>query len=154
MKTTTNHEARIPTSGKLLCAVYLAVAIAGLIATWSQAHVYFNGTSGLLPALGSLLNDSKVTPAARTNQSDMMFFYLAAAIFMVVEARRHGMRFVWAYIVSGPVIGICVTFSLFLLARELRLNSSAQPKLTTTDTVLLSLFAIVVAGIVIWVDLV
>ena len=47
------------------------------------------------------LNDSKVTPASRSITVDIVLFFLAAGILMVVEARKHGVRFVWAYIAGA-----------------------------------------------------
>ena len=43
---------------------------------------------------------------------------------MVIEARRLGVKFVWAYIIGGFAIAISAVFPLFLLARELRLEKS------------------------------
>ena len=37
---------------------------------------------------------------------------------MVVEARKQGIPYVWAYIAGGMLIAISVTFPLFLIARE------------------------------------
>jgi len=109
----------LPTSSKVLCAVYGAIAIAALIATWSQNAAYFDNPGGFL---FDFFNDSKVTPASRSLTVDIVLFLLAAAILMVVEARKHGVRFVWAYIVGGLAIAISVTFPLFLIARELRVG--------------------------------
>jgi len=109
----------LPTSSKVLCAVYGAIAIAALIATWSQNAAYFDNPGGFL---FDFFNDSKVTPASRSLTVDIVLFFLAAAILMVIEARKHGVRFVWAYIVGGLAIAISVTFPLFLIARELRVG--------------------------------
>ena len=109
----------LPTSSKVLCAVYGAIAIAALIATWSQNAAYFDNPGGFL---FDYFNDSKVTPASRSLTVDIVLFLLAAAILMVIEARKHGVRFVWAYIVGGLTIAISVTFPLFLIARELRVG--------------------------------
>jgi hypothetical protein len=109
----------LPTSSKVLCAVYGAIAIAALIATWSQNAAYFDNPGGFL---FDFFNDSKVTPASRSLTVDIVLFLLAAAILMVIEARKHGVRFVWAYIVGGLAIAISVTFPLFLIARELRVG--------------------------------
>ena len=75
----------------MLCAVYGAIAIAALIATWSQNAAYFDNPGGFL---FDFFNDSKVTPASRSLTVDIVLFLLAAAILMVVEARKHGVRFV------------------------------------------------------------
>ena len=48
---------------------------------------------------------------------------LAAAIFMIVEGRRLGMRVPWLYAVAGAVLAIAFTFPLFLLVRERALRA-------------------------------
>jgi hypothetical protein len=140
----------LPTSSKVLCAVYGAIAIAALIATWSQNAAYVDNPGGFLL---DFLNDSKVTPASRSLTVDIVLFFLAAGILMVVEARKHGVRFVWAYIVGGFAIAISVTFPLFLIARELRVGRTETTRLGAVDTALLAVFAIVAAGLTIWVDM-
>jgi hypothetical protein len=140
----------LPTSSKVLCAVYGAIAIAALIATWSQNAAYFDNPGGF-PL--DFLNDSKVTPASRSLTVDIVLFFLAAAILMVVEARKHGVRFVWAYIVGGLAIAISVTFPLFLIARELRVGRTEATRLGAVDTVLLAVFAVGAAAMTIWVDM-
>jgi len=112
--TTSQAETGLPTSSKVLCAVYGVVALIALIATWSQNAAYFDNPGGFLL---DFFNDSKVTPASRSLTVDIVLFFLAAAILMVVEARKHGVRFVWAYIAGGFAIAISVTFPLFLIAR-------------------------------------
>lgn len=42
---------------------------------------------------------------------------------MVIEARKHDIRFAWAYILAGTLIDISAAFLLFLIARELRLGA-------------------------------
>src|SRR5467141_1286838 len=120
--TTSQATTALPTSSKVLCAGYGAISIAALIATWSQNAAYFDNPGGVLL---DFLNDSKVTAASRSLTVDIVLFFLAAAILMVVEARKHGVRFVWAYIVGGFAIAISVAFPLFLIARGFRV---AGPK--------------------------
>ena len=52
---------------------------------------------------------------------DIALFMLAASVFLILEARRLGIRFAWLYIVLGLLVAISVTFPLFLIARERRL---------------------------------
>ena len=148
--TTSEAETALPTSSKVLCAVYGVISIAALIATWSQNAAYFDNPGGFLV---DFLNDSKVTPASRALAVDIALFFLAAGILMVIEARKHGVKFVWAYILGGFAIAISVTFPLFLIARELRVGSSETTRLGTVDTLLLGVFAVVTAGLTIWVDM-
>ena len=66
---------------------------------------------------------------------------------MVIEARRLGVKYVWAYIIGGFLIAISVTFPLFLLARELRLEKSDATELRNVDSILLAALAGVHAGV-------
>ncbi len=68
-------------------------------------------------------------------------------ILMVIEARKLGVKYVWAYILAGFAIAISVTFPLFLLARELRLEKSDATHLRPIDSILLALFAILDGGL-------
>jgi hypothetical protein len=92
--TTPPPAAALPTASKALCAVYAVISIAALLATWSQNAAYFDNPAGFLL---DFLNDSRVTPASRSLTVDIVLFFLAAGILMVVEARKHGVKFVWLY---------------------------------------------------------
>lgn len=59
--------------------------------------------------------------ASASIANDLLFFALAAFVFMVIEARRLKMRFVWAYVALALVIAIAVIFPLFLIARQRKL---------------------------------
>ena len=148
--TTPPPAAAPPTASKALCAVYAVISIAALIATWSQNAAYFDNPAGFLL---DFLNDSRVTPASRSLTVDIVLFFLAAGILMVVEARKHGVKFVWLYILGGFAIAISVTFPLFLIAREMRIGRTEETRLGAVDTVLLGVFAVVAAGLTIWVDM-
>ena len=69
---------------------------------------------------------------------------------MVIEARKHDVPFVWAYIVGGMLIAISVTFPLFLIARERKLAATDAPGLKTLDVILLVALAAVSASWVIF----
>jgi hypothetical protein len=148
--TTTEPATALPTSSKVLCVAYGVIAVAALIATWSQNAAYFDNPGGFLL---DFFKDSKVTPASRSLTVDIVLFFLAAGILMVIEARKHGVKYVWAYIAGGFAIAISVTFPLFLIAREVRVGRTESTRLGTVDTVLLGLFAVVAAAITIWVDM-
>jgi 4-amino-4-deoxy-L-arabinose transferase-like glycosyltransferase len=148
--TTPSPAAALPTASKALCAVYAVISLAALIATWSQNAAYFDSPGRFLV---DFLNDSKVTPASRSLTVDIVLFFLAAGILMVVEARKHGVKYVWLYILGGFAIAISVTFPLFLIAREMRIGRTEETRLGAVDTVLLAVFAVVAAGLTIWVDM-
>lgn len=147
--TTVGQASALPTSSKVLCLVYGAIAVAALIATWSQNLSYFDKPAGFLL---NFINDSKITPASRSMSADALLVALSVVILMVIEARRHGVKYVWLYIAGAFATAISVVFPLFLIARELRMGTSDAPRLSTTDTILLAVVAVVTAAWTIWVD--
>ena len=134
------------TTRKILCGIYAAISAAALVATWTQNAAYFGNSAGFLK---NFVQDLKITPASRSITVDIVLFFLAAAIFMVLEARKIGVPYVWAYIVGGLLIAISVTFPLFLIARERKLAPD-QPSAKTVDVILLVVFAALAAGEVIF----
>ena len=126
------------------------IALAALVATWSQNLAYRDEGLSLLT---TFVQETRVNPASRSITADILLFFLAATIFMVIEARKHDIKFVWPYIIGGMLIAISVTFPLFLIAREMRLSASDTPQLPVLDKVLLGAFAVVAAVAVVWVDL-
>lgn len=138
------------TVAKIRCGIYGAVAVAAFVATWSQNLSY----GGDHRPLSRFIPDTAVTPASRSITADILLLFLTVAILMVLEARRHNIRFVWAYIAGGFLIAISVSFPLFLIARERRLatGSAETPRLGALDMTLLTAVALVLAGTTLWVD--
>ena len=150
---TAQPPAALPTSSKVLCAVYGVIAVAALIATWSQNAAYLAAPRDPGHFLVNFLDDSRVTPGSRSLTVDIVLFSLAAAILMVIEARKHRVKYVWAYIVAGLAVAISVAFPLFLIARELRVGRTETTRLGVVDTALLAVLAIVAAALTVWVDM-
>lgn len=134
---------------KLLCAFYALIAAAALAATWSQNIAYLG--EGALGSLQAFVLETKANPASRSITVDIGFFLLAAAAFMIIEARRLGVRFVWLYLLFGFLVAISVTFPLFMIARELRIAANpgapALWRLTAVDMAGLVVVAAVVLGL-------
>ncbi len=104
-----------------LCVFYGLIAAVALVATWSQNIVYFRGVAdlaGVFDAFLAFVLDTRVNAASRSITVDIALFTLAGSVFMILEARRLGIRFVWAYILLGLLVAISVTFPLFMIARE------------------------------------
>ncbi|MEZ0381867.1 DUF2834 domain-containing protein [Mycobacterium sp. pW045] len=137
------------TSAKIRCGGYAAIAVVALIATWSQ-NLAYEGSD----FLSRFIPDTAVTPASRSITADILMLFLAAAVLMVAEARRHHVRFVWAYIAGGFLIAISVTFPLFLIARERRLaaEGAQTPRLGALDMTLLAVVTLVLVATTLWVD--
>lgn len=140
---------RVAANQRLLIAFYALISLAALIATWSQNLAYTG--AGMVNAFQLFVQETRVNPASRSITVDIGFFLLAASAFMVIEARRLAVRFVWLYIVFGFLIAISVTFPLFMIARELRLAPAAKPdapwSLSLTDVAGLALVAALVLGL-------
>lgn len=137
-------------SRKILCVVYAAIALVALIATWSQNILFFRGGGSFM----GFWEATKANPASRSITVDIAILLLAVAILMVIEARRLGIKYVWAYILGGFAIAISVTFPLFLLARELKLEKSDATQLRSVDSILLGVLAGFTLAFTLWVDLV
>lgn len=123
------------TGRRILCGVYATIALAALLATWSQNVAYLHGSTGFP---GGFLQDLKANAATRSITVDIVLFFAAAAIFMVLEARRLGIPYAWAYIAGGMLIAISVTFPLFLIARERRLAGTDAGYPRPVDLILLT----------------
>jgi hypothetical protein len=132
------------TQQRLLIGFYVFCAVAALWATFSQ-NIQLPTAGGPLGAYAAFVEGAKVNPAARSLAVDIGFLFLAAAAFMVIEARRLGVRFVWLYILGGFLIAISVSFPLFMIARERRLGPANKPdtpwSLTVSDVAGLTLVA-------------
>ena len=91
---------------------YLVLAVAGLIGTWT-----FNVLTVLehRDFIGDWVGSG---PAVTSLTIDILVAAVAAAVFMVAESRRIGMRRVWIYIVLMPLVAFAFAFPLFLAMRE------------------------------------
>jgi hypothetical protein len=122
------------TQDKLLCAIYALIALIALPATWINNIAFMtqpNHTSML-----DFLQAAYVNPAAASLSNDLLLLAAAASIFMAIEGRRVGVRFVWLYIILSALIAISVTFPLFLLARQVKIarDRSEEDKTETAQT--------------------
>lgn len=105
--------------------VFLVLATAGLIGTWAYNIIAIVERNDFLgdwftngPAVGSLT-------------MDLLIMAVAACAFIVIEGRRLGMKYLWAYIVFSGLTAIAFTFPLFLANRERRLQQLAEQTAAT-----------------------
>lgn len=103
-----------------LAVAYLVLALVGLIGTW-----LFNALAivQLRNYLGDLVTSG---PAVSSITVDLLVVAVAGCVFIVVEARRLGMRRAWLYIVLSGVTAFAFTFPLFLSMRQRRLTALAR----------------------------
>ncbi len=119
------------TTTKVLCAAYGLIAVAALYLTWSNNFAFMaDGPSGFEGA-EAFIEASHANFAASSIAWDLAAACIAGVIFMLVEARRIGMRFVSVYILLSLLVAYGAMFPLFLLHRELYLaQRAARPEAT------------------------
>lgn len=103
-----------------LAFVYLLLAVGGLIGTWTfnvLAIVQMADFSGDLVTSG---------PAVSSITVDLLVVAVAGSVFIIVEARRLGMRFGWLYVVAAGLTAFAFTFPLFLAMRQRHLTRIAR----------------------------
>lgn len=102
-----------------LALVYLGLAITGLVGTW-----WFNALAiiQLRDFIGDLTSSG---PAVSSITVDLLVVAVAGSVFLIVEARRLGMRFGWLYVAASGITAFAFTFPLFLAMRQRRMNQLA-----------------------------
>ena len=103
-----------------LAFVYLLLAVAGLIGTWTF-HVL--AVVQMVDFIGDLVTSG---PAVSSITIDLLVAAVAGSVFIIVEARRLRMRFGWLYVVGAGVTAFAFTFPLFLAMRQRRLTRLAR----------------------------
>ncbi len=114
---------------KLICVIYGLIALIALPATWIN-NISFMTQPSNSSAL-DFLRAAYVNAAAASLANDLLLLAFAACIFMVIEGRRVGVRYVWLYIILSAMIAISVTFPLFLIARHIKIYSKEPIKVIT-----------------------
>lgn len=99
---------------KVLSAAYAAFAVLALVGTqWALLDFLRSDPHDMR----ALVDGITANPAAGFVSIDLGVVALVAVVFMVVEGRRLGIRWWWAYVALVFVVAVSVAFPLFLLAR-------------------------------------
>jgi hypothetical protein len=109
-------------NNKILIGTYIVVAILALIITWYH-NILFMQTNA--EGFMGFIHGMYANHAAASIANDILFLGIAVNIFMVVEAKRLGIKYVWLYIVLSFVIAISVTVPIFLAVRQRKINASS-----------------------------
>lgn len=104
-----------------LAVVYLVLAIAGLVGTWTWNLIAIAERNDFI---GDLTSSG---PAVSSITTDLLIVAVAGSILIAVESRRLGMRFAWLYILGSALTAFAFTFPLWLAMRERRLTALAAP---------------------------
>jgi len=117
-------------SRKALCLLYALIALLALVGCWANNIQYLG--LGVVGTNVAFVRDTLVNPASRSVTADLLFLLLAVVIWMVLEARRLGMRHVWLYVLFGAAVAISVTVPIFLINRERALGASESREVAGT----------------------
>jgi Terpene cyclase DEP1 len=117
---------------KLICATYALIALVALPATWINNIAFMTQPSN--NSMLDFMRAAYVNAATASLSNDLFLLAAAACIFMSIEGRRVGIRYIWLYITFSALIAISVTFPLFLLARHIKMTNP-QPEQITTEAV-------------------
>ena len=113
---------RLTSTDTTLCASYGLFALGALVSTQVILVKYLSSEGG------SLVEDVFANGAATFATIDLLVVALVALVFMVVEGRRLGVRFLWVYVVLTFAVAISVSLPLFLIARQFRLAAQRTPQ--------------------------
>jgi hypothetical protein len=108
-----------------LSIVYGLIAALGLVTTWIHNAHYL--PLGLIAGNVQFWRDTLATPAAASVAIDLFCVGFAVVLWMLLEARRIGLRFVWLYVLMGFTIALSVAVALFMMRREQLLAARSEP---------------------------
>jgi len=103
-------------------ALYLALAVLGLLLTWTYNLQFMFARGGGFD-LQAFISSGFANPAAASLSCDLLVACLAFLCWLPVEAHRLGMRRWWLYLVLTCTVAFAFAFPLFLFMRERRLAS-------------------------------
>jgi hypothetical protein len=117
------------------CLCYALFAVGDLLATSSLAVVYAvrHSDEGTVPLVGDFVRDALANPAAGFVYADLTLVWIVLAVFMVVEARRLGIRHVWVYVVAAPLSALSFSFPAFMFVRQLKIAAPGVAGETATS---------------------
>jgi hypothetical protein len=116
------------TKDKITCAVYGLIALLAIPATWINNIAFMQQPNN---SFMDFMNAAYVNAAAASLSNDLLFIAIAASMFMAIEGKRVGVRFVWLYLVFSGLVAISVTFPLFLLARHIKITTEQPAQIIT-----------------------
>ncbi len=101
---------------------YGAFALAGAVVPW-YFNIRFMQESGQLLTPQMWLAGGFVNSLTSSITTDFLIGTIPVLVWMIVEARRLGMRHTWFYVVTTFLVAFAFSCPLFLLMREVRLRS-------------------------------
>jgi len=108
-------------SRRAVCQVYGLIAVLALVGTWGNNIAYL--PEGFVSFQRTFWGGTLVNPSSRSITVDIFFFGLAIFAWMIMEARRLGIRYVWLYVLVSMTVATSVAVPVFMINRERALAS-------------------------------
>lgn len=108
----------------MLAYFYGVLALVGLATTWHYNLEFMRENGGF--SLGEFVRAGFVNPAAASLSCDILVVALAATVWLVVEARRVGVRHGWVFPLLGWCVAMAFAIPLFWAVRERRLRAESR----------------------------
>jgi hypothetical protein len=106
-----------------LMVFYGLCAAAGAVVPWYY-NLAFMRESGELLTPQRWLAEGFTTTLMGSITSDFLIGTSPVLVWMIVEARRLGMRHLWIYVIGTFLVAFAFTCPLFLLMREVHLQQA------------------------------
>ncbi|MEV4921583.1 DUF2834 domain-containing protein [Streptomyces roseoverticillatus] len=109
-----------------LCVFYGLFGLAGtaVMGALAVAFVRENVDAGPYGVVRNFVHDALTNLASQFVYADLVLIWAALSAFMIVESRRLGIRYVWAYIAGAPALALCASFSVFMYVRQLKIAAA------------------------------
>jgi hypothetical protein len=104
--------------------IYLLLTILGFIAPnyWiTQIVREHNGFD-----IVRFFDEISLNASANLINTDLALVATAAFVFIIIEARKHQIKYWWLSIIGTFGVGICFGFPLFLYLREIKLEEKIK----------------------------
>ena len=108
-----------------LMIFYGAFAAAGAVVPW-YFNIKYMQESGALLTPQAWLAGGFINPLTGSITTDFLIGTIPVLVWMIVEARRLGMRHWWFYVATTFLVAFAFSCPLFLLMREARLGAVAR----------------------------
>ena len=140
----------------LLFCFYILGGFLALGLTWAHVPSYFQGPDGSMLGFPTATLNFWKDAFLNGNQAgiflalDVLMLAWVMNVWMVIEGRKLGIKYIWAYILGGVFVAISFTCPLFLAARERQLAKAdvevSNPEPRTGDLVGLAIIGLATVG--------
>lgn len=103
--------------------IYGVLAVLGLVLPW-YFNIQFMMASGGSFDLMSFIEGSMANFAASSITMDIFIAGITYIVWLFPEAKTHGIRHAWIYLILMMFVAFAFAFPLFLLVREIKMQKN------------------------------